>query len=374
MIWTSKEKASLRRLLLSWYNKQKRDMPWRKTSDPYRIVLSEFMLQQTRVDTVIPYYERFISAFPTVHTLADADLDEVLKLWEGLGYYSRARNLHKAAMAISREHNGSVPEEYDSLFALPGFGPYTTAAVLSIAYAKQHAVLDGNVIRVLARLQANEKETDRPAVKRALQHTADELLNDKRPGDHNQAMMELGATVCKPRNPVCPTCPIQKHCRASARGVVDRIPRKSSAKPRPERTYVAAILRQHDRYLVGRRKEQGLLGGLWEFPSREVDTAPRPDQICDTVAAAAGVNSVAHRPFRTVKHAYTHFTAVVHAYQCDWVAGEPASDEHDRFEWADEQELQDYACSRITRKLVVALFDDRSQTILDLDRHKERMA
>ena len=372
MNWTGKERGAIKRRLLSWYDREKRDMPWRESSDPYRILLSEFMLQQTQVDTVIPYYDRFIAAFPTLQDLARADLDDVLKLWEGLGYYSRARNLHKAASAISREHRGVVPETYEALLSLPGFGPYTTAAVLSIAFEKPYAVLDGNVVRVLARIHGIREETNRPAVKAALQVAADELLNHRRAGDHNQAMMELGATLCKPRQPACERCPIRPYCRAHAHGWVEAIPRKPKAKPRPQRFYVAGIIRKGDRYLISRRKEQGLLGGLWEFPTLQTEMEFRPDHISADMMKAVGLVTDTHQPFRKVKHVYTHFSAVVHAYICDWVAGEPSSDEHNRHAWVTVGEIQNYAYSRIARRLVDAITHDvdRFQIELKLDNFK----
>lgn len=352
--WDGRETGAFKRRLLAWYHREKREMPWRETNDPYRILLSEFMLQQTQVETVIPYYERFVERFPTVHDLASADLDDVLRLWEGLGYYSRARNLHRAAVAISDDHGGTVPRDYDDLIALPGFGPYTTAAVLSIAYGEPHAVLDGNVIRVLARLTALKEPTDLPAVRNALQGTADALLNRSHPGDHNQAMMELGATVCK-RRPLCADCPVAQHCRALAKGLTERLPIRSLRKPRPERVYVAGIIRRTGSYLIARRRPEGLLGGLWEFPAAEVDMKPTAALARSRLRETLGVDTAGHRPFRVVRHAYTHFGATVHAYRCDARAGEPVSDEHDRFEWVSREDLPGYAYSRIARKLVNAL-------------------
>ena len=373
MSWTGKERGIIKRRLLSWYDRENRDMPWRGCSDPYRILLSEFMLQQTQVDTVIPYFNRFIAAYPTIGDLARAELDEVLKLWEGLGYYSRARNLHKAAIVMSLEHAGAVPETYEALRHLPGLGPYTTAAVLSIAFGQPYAVLDGNVNRVLARIHAIREAVNRPTVKQMLQEAADELLNRRRPGDHNQAMMELGATVCKPRRPLCDRCPIRSHCRADALGLTESIPTKPKAKPRPVRYYVTGIIRKGDAYLIARRKAQGLLGGLWEFPAIQTEAGTHRNHVREKVIDAVGLVTDSHQPFRTVKHAYTHFSAVVHAYVCDWVSGDPSSEEHDRHVWVTRGEISDYAYSRIARKLVDALISDldRNQTKLKLDKFQE---
>jgi A/G-specific adenine glycosylase len=320
------------------------------------------MLQQTQVDTVIPYYNRFLSAYPTVADLARADLDDVLKLWEGLGYYSRARNLHKAAVAITENHDGVVPKDYHGLLALPGFGPYTTAAVLSIAYGKSHAVLDGNVIRVLARLHGLQETADRPAARRRLQALADEILNVDRPGDHNQAMMELGATVCKPRNAECDACPIESHCEAFKNDWVSEIPKKSKAKPRPEYAFVAGIIHREGQYLICRRKESGLLGGLWEFPSLQLKKAKSKPAVTGSIRKAIGLETTIHRHFRTVKHAYTHFSAVVDTYACEWETGEPVSDEHDQYAWVGIGTIADYAYSRIARKLVDALIREKTSS------------
>ena len=358
MIASGHARGLFKRRLLAWYDREKRDMPWRKSKDPYHILLSEFMLQQTQVQTVIPYFERFISTFPTVKDLADADLDDVLRLWEGLGYYTRARNLHKAAAAISDDFNERVPDTLAQLLSLPGFGPYTSAAVASIAFQKPHAVLDGNVIRVLSRIGCVQEETNRPQVKTTLQTAADDLLNAKRPGDHNQAMMELGATICKPRQALCEQCPVRPHCLAEQRGLVAEIPRKTKPKPRPERVYAALLIQKGDLWLISRRKPEGLLGGLWEFPSVETAKRSHQEDLPDRVSETLQIRIDNVKPFRLVKNAYTHFSAVVHAYTTTWSSGRPASDDHDSHLWVDRVEIQNYAYSRIARKLVDALTQD----------------
>mgnify|MGYP006106934631 CR=1 FL=1 len=360
------QRSVIKRQLIKWYDRGNRDMPWRKTSDPYRILLSEFMLQQTQVETVIPYYKRFTDAFPTIQDLASAELDDVLKLWEGLGYYSRARNLHKAAQAISDSGRGEVPNTYDDLIALPGFGPYTTAAVLSIAYGKRYAVLDGNVIRVLTRLYGLTDQVDLTATKKKLQTLADDLLNNRRPGDHNQAIMELGATVCKPRTPDCGHCPIRQHCRALEQGTVLELPNKLKPKPRPEHAYVAAIICRDDHYLISQRKASGLLGGLWEFASIRMEDNDTFD-VSGAIRESFGVSTQGHRHFKNVRHAYTHFSANVDAFTCDWIAGEPRSEEHDGHAWVSKTTIETYAYSRIARRLVDALVSSGHQTQMALN-------
>jgi A/G-specific adenine glycosylase len=237
-----RELVEFRRLLLGWFRQFQRELPWRRNKDPHRIWLSEVMLQQTRVAAVIPYYERFLERFPDVRALAEAPPEDVLRLWSGLGYYSRARNLQAAAQQIMAKHGGVFPQTEDEVLALAGIGPYTAAAILSIAYEAKHAVLDGNVARVLARLDAVRGDLRDAARWRALQATADRLLDPKSPGDWNQAMMEFGATICTPRSPQCLLCPVSKFCQARRLGVVESIPEKRKKRATVEITLAAAVL------------------------------------------------------------------------------------------------------------------------------------
>src|SRR5271155_4667718 len=233
---------AIRESLLAWYQRHKRDLPWRRTKDPYRIWISEIMLQQTRVAAVIPYYERFLARFPDVRVLALAPEEEVLRLWSGLGYYSRARNLQAAAKQIMAQHGGEFPRDEESVLALPGIGRYTAAAILSIAFGEKHAVLDGNVARVLARLGAIRGDLRESKRWQSLQNAAGELLDPKSSGDWNQAMMELGAMVCTPRAPQCLLCPVAKFCRARQLGLTETIPEKRKKRATVEITLAAAVL------------------------------------------------------------------------------------------------------------------------------------
>src|SRR5258708_146559 len=222
----ARELATFRKQLLGWFREFQRDLPWRRTKDPYRIWLSEIMLQQTRVAAAIPYYEQFLQRFPDVHALAAAPPEEVLRLWSGLGYYSRARNLQKAAQQIVAQHGGKFPTRLDDALALPGIGNYTAAAILSIAFGEKHAALDGNVARVLARLCAIRGDLRAPRRQQSLQKTADRLLEPQSPGDWNQAMMELGATLCTPKSPQCLLCPVAQFCEGRRLGVPESLPDK----------------------------------------------------------------------------------------------------------------------------------------------------
>ncbi len=262
----------LRSVLARWYGRARRDLPWRRTSDPYRILVSETMLQQTRVAAVVPYYERFTARFPDVRALADAPIDEVLALWAGLGYYRRARHLRSAAEAIVSRHGGAVPEEEDALLALPGIGRYTAGAIRSIAFGLRAPVLDGNVFRVFARFFALEGSWDRPADRAAFWKLAEDLVPKRRPGDFNQAMMELGALVCLPKGPDCAHCPLCARCAARLAGSVDRLP-APRRRPGTEIVRIERYLVEDaaGRILIERRPEGGRMAGLWDLP----EAAPR---------------------------------------------------------------------------------------------------
>jgi A/G-specific adenine glycosylase len=277
--------AAFRRKLLAWFHRAKRDLPWRRTRDPYRIWISEIMLQQTRVAAVIPYYERFLKRFPSVRALARARVETVLQNWAGLGYYSRARNLHCAAKEIVSRHDGRFPRELDAALALPGIGGYTAAAVLSIAYEVPLAVLDGNVARVLARLGAVRGDLRAPRQWRQFANESAALVAPRAAGDWNQAMMELGATVCTPIAPRCEECPVDTFCHARALGIENDLPAKRHKRATEKRTLAAAVLLDaRGRTLLMRpdpkdaaAEEQSLFSNLWQFPA-VISSAKNPKQ------------------------------------------------------------------------------------------------
>jgi A/G-specific adenine glycosylase len=293
--------------LLAWYDRHRRVLPWRalpgERTDPYRVWLSEIMLQQTTVATVGPYFAAFLERWPDVASLAAAPLDDVLHAWQGLGYYARARNLHKCAIAVARDHGGRFPEDEAGLRTLPGVGAYTAAAVAAIAFDRPAVVVDGNVERVVARLHA--VETPLPAAKPELNRLAAALTPDARPGDFAQAMMDLGATICTPRGPRCVLCPLMAGCAARAQGIAEELPRRSAKPEKPTRRGVAFFaIDGTGSVLLRRREERGLLGGMIEVPSTEWRTEAWPADEAERAAPVAA-------PWRAlpgvVRHTFTHF-------------------------------------------------------------------
>lgn len=344
----------IRARLLAWYDAHRRDLPWRagagETPDPYRVWLSEVMLQQTRVETVRPYYERWLARYPTLQALAEAPLDDVLKAWEGLGYYSRARNFHRAVREVQAGYGGQVPADPESFRALPGVGRYTAGAVMSIAFGRPEPLVDGNVRRVLARW------TDTPAPDDAtLWETAAALAPGERPGDLNQALMELGATLCTPRAPRCAACPVRPTCRAAAAGTQEERPARKKARPTPhEDTAVAVIQREEDgRILLVRRPVDARLGGMWAFPAA---VRKRGEALAPAAERAArewlDLRVRAGEEVCVVEHAFTHVRATYRAVRCRMAdGGEPRNLLGDAFAWAGPGETAALALPVAQRKI-----------------------
>ncbi|MBW8351477.1 A/G-specific adenine glycosylase [Bacillus sp. IITD106] len=256
--------------LVHWFIREQRDLPWRKDSDPYKVWVSEIMLQQTRVDTVIPYYERFLEKFPTIESFADADDESVLKIWEGLGYYSRVRNLHSAVKEVVTQYDGKVPNTLKDISKLKGVGPYTAGAILSIAYGVPEPAVDGNVMRVLSRILLIYEDIAKPSTRKIFEKAARELIDQEHPSYFNQALMELGALICTPTSPSCLLCPVREHCLAFSAGVEKDLPVKTRKKPTKHVDLLAAVLQTDDgKFLIRKRPSKGLLANLWEFPTVE---------------------------------------------------------------------------------------------------------
>jgi A/G-specific adenine glycosylase len=315
-----RELAAFRKQLLGWFRQFQRDLPWRRTSDPYRIWLSEIMLQQTRVAAAIPYYERFLGRFPDVHSLAAAPQEEVLRLWSGLGYYSRARNLQKAAQQIVAKHNGQFPANLEEALALPGIGNYTAAAILSIAFKQKHAVLDGNVARVLARLGAVRGDLRESKRWQELQETAEVLLEPKSPGDWNQAMMELGATLCTPKSPQCLLCPVMQSCGGRKLGIAESLPEKRKKRPTVDVTLAAAVFsdKKGQTLLLPPPKNSNerasadhvptLVSKMWHFPAVSVNGDPVGNLLAflRKLFPNAQISKSQLTPVGKVRHAVTY--------------------------------------------------------------------
>lgn len=298
---------AIRSPLLSWYDRHRRDLPWRRTRDPYAIWISEAMLQQTRVETVIPYWERFLERFPSVDALAEAELDEVYAVWTGLGYYSRARNLKHAAETIVRDHDGALPDDVEGLRALKGIGRYTAGAVASIAFDREAPLVDGNVIRVFARVFGIREDSARRDVVEALWSIAATLVRGDRPGDLNQALMELGATVCTPRRPACLVCPLRARCDAHARGDAEELPRKQKKAAARRMRAVAVRIERAGRILAVRRPESGLMAGLWELPGGGIEAGDEArDRVAEIVREAVGLRLREIESVGRVEHLFTH--------------------------------------------------------------------
>ncbi|MBN2282004.1 MAG: A/G-specific adenine glycosylase [Candidatus Marinimicrobia bacterium] len=339
--------------LLNWFYQDQRNLPWRQSSDPYLIWISEAMLQQTQVNTVIPYYQRFVHEFPVVRALAEADLEKVLKMWEGLGYYSRARNLHKAAKMIVHDFEGKIPSDYEMIRKLPGVGDYISAAVLSIAFQKPFAVVDGNVKRVLARLYCLDRPVNDTQNKKVFQDKAFCLLNLEKPGDHNQAMMELGALVCKPKKPDCEGCAVQEFCCALKAGEVLNFPRQLIKAQTPLYHIAVGVVYKDDKMLITKRKEEGLLGGLWEFPGGKRNPGESAEDGCiREIKEETGLEVSVIKPLKTIRHAYTHFRILMDVFICKYISGEVCLRGPVDYRWITREEIPDYPFPKSNHKFM----------------------
>ncbi len=303
--------------LLPWYEKNKRPLPWRDSRDPYRIWVSEIMLQQTQVKTVIPYYHRWLDAFPDIASLAKAPLSKVLKLWEGLGYYRRANNLHETAKVIVENHNGRFPSDPAMVYSLPGIGKYTGGAILSIAFGKSAPILDGNVARILSRIFALDDPVDTPKGLKKLWKLAALLLPEKNPGDFNQSMMELGATLCLPQEPACLICPVSELCKAHETGKEQDCPRKSGKTKIKKVRAACAVVSRDGRVLITQRPASGLWAHLWEFPTFRIAEKEDAGSFLTKQLLTAGLNAQKITLKTSLRRAYTDHVENLEIYGCE---------------------------------------------------------
>jgi len=352
---------SIAHSLLRWYDAHARSLPWRDQPTPYRVWVSEIMLQQTRVETVLPYFERWMQRFPTVEALAAASEQDVLKAWEGLGYYSRARNLHKAARQIVEHYGGQIPAERDALIKLPGVGRYTAGAIASIAFGKNEPALDGNIRRVLARVFNVAVPARSPEGERILWDLAEKLLPDRRAGDFNQALMDLGASICTPRSPACLICPIAAACQARDLGVQEARPVMDAKPALPHYLVTAAVIQRDGLALIARRPSNGLLGGLWEFPGGKVEAGESLQEgLTREIEEELGVRVIVKEPFGVYRHAFTHFKVTLHAFCCLIEQGEPQALHASELRWAAPGELPNYPMGKIDRQIARRLAEENA--------------
>ena len=344
--------------LLAWYVVNRRPMPWRESVDPYRVWVSEVMLQQTRVDTVIPYFTRFLERFPTVGTLAEADPQDLLKMWEGLGYYSRARNLQRAAQQLVAEHRGVFPARAAELRALPGIGDYTAAAVASIAFAEPVPVVDGNVLRVFTRFWGITDDIRDPALRRRLSSRLGRILRASpaakaAPGDFNQSMMELGATCCLPRQPRCTACPLQPDCVAYRDKRTTELPVKSRKAPVPHYEVAVGVVWRNGKVLIQRRRTTQMLGGLWEFPGgkRRADETLAETTIRE-LREETGITVRVGAEYGTLTHAYSHFRITLTAFACAFVSGRVRLAAADAHRWVKPEALSAFPMPRANQRVL----------------------
>ena len=342
--------------LLNWYKINARVLPWRGHPDPYAVWVSEIMLQQTRVETVIPYFLKWMRQFPDIPSLARAPEQEVLRAWEGLGYYSRARNLRKAARVVLEKFDGSLPQEHTQLLGLPGIGAYTAAAIASIAFGQDQAVLDGNVKRVLARVQNFAKPVNTPAAEKELRVRAAALLPTGQAGIFNQAMMDLGATICLPRNPLCTGCPVANLCQARQHNLQSHLPVITEKAPIPHYIVTAAVISRGDTVLLAKRPSDGLLGGLWEYPGGKVEGDETHEQALQReLQEELGVSIRVGEHVGDYRHAYTHFRVTLHAYHARIESGTPAALEASEIRWVGLSDLEQYPMGKIDRRISLDL-------------------
>lgn len=345
------------RALLDWYDAHRRDLPWRRTRDPYAIWVSEIMLQQTQVARVAEYFARWMERFPTVQALAEASLDDVLKLWEGLGYYSRARNVHKAARVIVNERGGRLPQTAAEWQTLPGVGPYTAAAIASIAFDEPVAALDGNLKRVLARVCLVEAPINTPEGTRLLNAIAQALVPPHRPGDWNQALMDVGANICVSRSPRCLLCPLRAHCAAAAAQRQHDLPRRQPRRKRPHYIVTAALIwNDAGQLLIAQRPHDKMLGGLWEFPGGKCEEGETLEAcLRREIREELGIDIEVGDHLTTVEHGYTHFSITLHAFHCRFCGGEPQALGVADWRWVSPDELDAFAWPSTDAKIIAAL-------------------
>ena len=338
--------SALARRLLNWYHIHARTLPWRNHPDPYAVWVSEIMLQQTRVEAVIPYFNHWMERFPTMESLANASEQNVLSQWEGLGYYSRARNLQKAAKTVLKKYNGQLPRDSNQLRALPGIGRYTVGAIASMAFGLDEPTLDGNIRRVFSRLFDVSEPIDSSSAEKILWDLVAKHLPKGNARDYNQALMDLGATICLPKNPHCLICPIMKLCIAQQKGLQDQRPVKKPKKKIPHHILVAAVVMKNGRALIAKRPSKGLLGGMREFPNERVKGDPAKE-LSKALKKNYQLEVRRKEALGVVHHAYSHFKVTVHVFQCELISMTKSQN----LKWVKPDNLKDFPMGKVDRQI-----------------------
>ncbi|MBU2512280.1 A/G-specific adenine glycosylase [bacterium] len=346
-----KDKTVFQKKLLDWFETSQRDMPWRQSENPYYIWISEIMLQQTQVKTVIPYFERFVRRFPSVHDLAASSQQDVLKAWEGLGYYTRARNLHNASKILDQDFRGELPGNVEALKKLPGIGDYTSAAIGSIAFNIPIAAVDGNVMRVLSRLFMIRAPINKPSSKKVFQVLASNLLDHLHPGKFNEAVMELGALLCTPKDFRCDLCPVNEFCMACKNKVVVKYPTSDKRAKIPTHRIAIGVVFNNGQFLITRRSQQGLLGGLWEFPGGKLNPVEKPEIACiREIKEETNLEVAVTGHLTQIKHAYTHFKIIMDIYICKYLSGEVVLSSPVDHRWITFDQIKEYPFPKANHK------------------------
>ena len=347
--------SAFQQTLVNWFEQNMRQLPWREDRDPYKVWVSEIMLQQTQVDTVMPYFENFIQQFPTLDHLAAADEEEVLKAWEGLGYYSRARHLHQAVREVKEKYGGRVPDQPRRLRSLPGIGPYTAGAILSIAYGKKEPAVDGNVMRVMSRIFEIEDDISRSKTRALFDQLIRQLIPEGDASYFNQGLMELGALVCTPGTPQCLTCPVREYCRAQASGKQEALPVKQKKKKPRLLRMAAGVLLNENTVLIRRRPDHGLLAKLYEFPNVEWSAGEPQEAISTHIFETYGIKCAATAKYNQVQHTFTHLVWDITVFEMRFMESWAESELPENHVWADLDDLSTYPFPVSHQKIIEQL-------------------
>jgi A/G-specific adenine glycosylase len=357
--FSSKSLPIIQSNLLTWFKQEQRDLPWRKEYDPYHVWVSEIMLQQTQVKTALPYHKRWLEALPTIRDVAEAEEDTILKLWEGLGYYSRARNLQKAAKAIVEEHGGIFPQNYDDIRKLPGVGPYTAGAITSIAFNQEQPIVDGNIIRLIARLLNYSENTRLPKNVKKFWERAEKMIPQGEARNFNQGMMEFGALMCTPKNPKCGECPLQSECKGYEAGGAAQLPNRGPKQEKvPIKVAIVVISAPNlaNKIFIQKRQHGGLMGGLWEFPGGKCEANETPKKALNReIKEELGITLKNIKPLKRIKHAYTKYSVDLHCFKADHDQGELSLNSATDHRWVDVTELEQFPFPAANVRLIKEL-------------------